>query len=113
LVWYFGKASRQIMTIMIVATSTGPGQRTTTVPMRRQPRVLILRLDSNNPNRLATVMMAGVRVSEAKITTSRPVEQGAPRVLKYGSRVKLRQYIAPDTVRPDARITWAVPPNMV
>ncbi|CAM4476063.1 hypothetical protein MYBA111488_24750 [Mycobacterium basiliense] len=63
-----------------MATRTGPGQRTTMVPMRRQRRVVVLRLGSKIVHRLLMAMTAGARVSEAATTTSSPIEQGAPRV---------------------------------
>ena len=42
-------------------------------------------------------------------TTSMPIASGTPSVWKYGSRVKCRQNVAPAMVRPEPRITWAVP----
>ncbi|GFG66397.1 hypothetical protein MKUB_38870 [Mycobacterium kubicae] len=99
-----------------IATDTariGPGQRTIAVPTRRHPRVRILRLGSNSLKKLPTVRTAGPKVSAAATATSIPTAQGIPIVWKYGSRVKLRQYIAPAIVRPEPRTTCAVPWNMV
>ena len=91
----------------------GPGHRTTAVPIRRQPRVRILRLGSRPPRRLATVMTAGPRVSAAATMTTMPIAIGMPSVWKYGSRVKCRQNVAPAIVRPEPRMTCAVPWNIV
>jgi Tetracyclin repressor-like, C-terminal domain len=41
----------------------GSGQRTTVVPIRRQPRTCISRLGSNGPKRPPTTMTAGTSVS--------------------------------------------------
>ena len=87
----------------------GPGHRTTAVPIRRQPRVCIVRFGSNRPNRLQMVSTAGARVSAAATATSMPIASGMPSVWKYGSRVKCRQNVAPAMVRPEPRMTWAVP----
>ncbi|PQM45924.1 hypothetical protein C1Y40_03915 [Mycobacterium talmoniae] len=101
------------MAIANEAARTGAGQRTIMVATRRQPRVLILRLGSNRPNRPPTAIAAGPSVSATATPTKMPTAQGTPRVWKYGIRVKLRQYVAPAMVRPEPRITWAVPWNMV
>ncbi|CNH12841.1 Uncharacterised protein [Mycobacterium tuberculosis] len=79
------------------------------VPTRRHPRVRIFRFGSNRPNRLPTASTAGPSVSAAKTATSVPTEHGTPRLWKYGSRVKLRQYIAPAMVKPEPNTTCAVP----
>ena len=92
-----------------VAAKIGAGQRTTAVPTRRQPRTLCSRLGSNRPNPLPTAMTAGIRVSATATATSMPIAQGAPTVWKTGNRAKLRQYVRPAMVRPDARTTWATP----
>ncbi|CFE40578.1 Uncharacterised protein [Mycobacterium tuberculosis] len=92
-----------------VAASTGPGQRTIAVPTRRHRRVFIRRLGSNSLKKLPTVSTAGPSVSAAKTATSMPIAMGAPSVSKYGSRAKLRQYMAPAMVKPEPKITWAVP----
>ena len=42
-----------------------------------------------------------------------PSASGTPNVWKYGSRVKLRQNVAPAIVRPEPTMTCAVPPNIV
>ncbi len=42
-----------------------------------------------------------------------PTAHGTPSVWKYGSRQKLRQYIAPAMVNPDPSTTCAVLWNMV
>lgn len=64
------------------ATNTGPGQRTIAVPMRRQPRTLIIRRGSSRPNRVATATMAGVAVSAPAMTTNNPNAEGMPSALK-------------------------------
>ena len=48
-------------------------------------------------------------VSAAMTATSMPMASGMPRVWKYGSRVKCRQKVAPAMVRPEPRMTCAVP----
>ena len=96
----------------IVAARMGPGQRTTAVPTFRQPRMRMVRLGSSRPNRVATVITAGPRVSAANTTTIMPTASGIPSDRKYGSRVKCRQNVAPAIVKPDPRITWTVPWNM-
>ncbi len=98
----------------MVAISTAPGQRTTTAATRRQLRMRMARLGSSTlPNRLATVTMAGPRVSAARTTTTMPNAIGIPRVWKYGRRVKCRHSMAPAMVRPEPSTTWAVPWNML
>ena len=87
----------------------GPGQRTMAVPMRRQPRVRIVRLGSNRPKWRPMISTAGPRVSAATTATSTPMPAGMPRLWKYGSRVKLRQNTAPAIVRPEPKMTCAVP----
>ena len=42
-----------------------------------------------------------------------PTAHGTPKVLKYGIRAKLRQNVAPAIVKPEPRMTWAVPRYMV
>ncbi|SHU65172.1 Uncharacterised protein [Mycobacteroides abscessus subsp. abscessus] len=101
-----------MIAIAMAAARTGPGQRTIVVPILRQLRIRMARLGSNNPKRLPIVMRAGPRVSDTSTPTSRPTEQGTPRVWKYGMRVKLRQYMAPAMVIPDPRMTCAVPWNI-
>ncbi len=91
----------------------GPGQRTTAVPIRRQPAVFILRFGSKTPKRLPMVRIAGAMVNAATTATSMPTARGTPRLWKYGSRVKCRQNVAPAIVRPEPRITCAVPWYMV
>ena len=93
----------------MVAIRMGPGQRTMAVPTRRQPRTENLRFGSNRPNRLPAVSTAGTRVSATATATSTPTEQGMARVLKIGSRVKVRQNNAPAMVTPEARTTFATP----
>ena len=83
----------------------GAGQRTTAVPTRRHPRTDIVRLGSRRPKRLATVRTAGTSVSATATATSMPTAHGAPMVWKIGNRVKLRQYVAPAIVKPEAKIT--------
>ncbi|CKW33565.1 Uncharacterised protein [Mycobacterium tuberculosis] len=65
-----------------MAAKTGPGHRTTTVPIRRQRRFVVARLGSNSPNRLATAMIAGASVRDANITVTKPIAHGDARVLK-------------------------------
>ena len=91
------------------ATRIGPGHRTTAVPIRRQPRVFIVRLGSNRPKWLPMVSSAGAMVNAATTATIMPIASGRPRLWKYGSRVKCRQNVAPAIVRPEPRITCAVP----
>ena len=45
------------------------------------------------------------RPSPPATATSMPRAQGAPMVLNIGNRVKLRQYVAPAMVKPDAKTT--------
>ena len=59
--------------------------------------------------RLPKANTAGPSVSAAITATSVPTAHGTPRLWKYGSRVKLRQYIAPAMVSPEPSTTWAVP----
>ena len=92
-----------------LTTRTGPGHRTTAVPMRRQVRVRIERRGSSSPNSDATVSTAGASVSAATSATATPMAAGGPMLWKYGNRVKLRHDTAPTTVRPEPRITCAVP----
>ncbi len=80
---------------------------------RRQYRIRMARLGSSSPNRLATVMMAGPRVSATSTATTIPAASGTPSVWNQGSRVKVRQNVAPAIVMPEASTTWAVPRNMV
>ena len=91
----------------------GSGQRTTAVPTRRQPRTLSNRLGSNTPKRLPTVNTAGPNVSATATATSIPTAHGMPMVWKYGIRAKLRQNVAPAIVKPEPRMTCAVPRYMV
>ncbi|SKU31132.1 Uncharacterised protein [Mycobacteroides abscessus subsp. abscessus] len=56
----------------------GPGQRTMAVPMRRHTRVLIARLGSKKPKKLATVSTAGASVSAAATAVSMPTTPGMP-----------------------------------
>ena len=77
-----GTTSKPTRAISNDATKTGPGQRTVAVPMRRHPRVLIIRFGSSRPNRLATATTAGATVSAPAITTSNPNAEGMPRALK-------------------------------
>ena len=55
------------------------------------------------------VRIAGAIVSAATTAISMPIASGMPRLWKYGSRVKCRQKVAPAMVRPEPRITCAVP----
>ena len=64
------------------ASSTGPGQRTSMVPILRQNRIRIGRLGSNSPNRLAMVITAGPRVNATATATTMPTAQGTPSVWK-------------------------------
>ncbi|CDO09040.1 hypothetical protein BN977_03860 [Mycolicibacterium cosmeticum] len=67
----------------MVATSTGPGQRTMSAPILRQPRVRIARLGSSVlPKRDATVTTAGPSVRAAKTATIMPMASGIPRETK-------------------------------
>ena len=93
----------------MVDTRIAPGHRTTAAPILRQPRSCILRFGSKSPNRLQMVSSAGAMVSAAMTATSMPMASGMPRVWKYGSRVKCRQKVAPAMVRPEPRMTCAVP----
>ena len=98
----------------MVASSTGPGHRTMTAPILRQPRMRMARLGSSIlPNRLATVMSAGPSVSATTTAMVMPTASGMPRVWKYGSRVNDRQNVAPAIVIPEPSTTWAVPWNIV
>ena len=98
----------------MVATRTGPGQRTMTAPILRQPRVRMVRLGSSVlPNLLATEMTAGPNVRAASTATTMPMDSGIPSDTKYGSLVKCRQNVAPAMVRPEPSATCAVPWNMV
>ena len=86
------------------AANTGPGQRTVAVPMRRQPWTLAARFGSSRPNRLATATTAGAAVSAPATTTSSPKADGMPSALKYDSRAKWRQKVAPAIVRPEPKM---------
>ena len=72
----------------IVANRIGPGHRTIAVPIRRQPRLAVLRLGSSSPNRPAITITAGASVNEATNETRTPSAAGTPRLWKYGLRVK-------------------------
>jgi hypothetical protein len=96
----------------IVAIRIGPGHRTIAVPIRRQPRLAVLRLGSSSPKRLPMTSTAGASVSDAASATSTPIAAGIPRLWKYGSRVKYRQATAPAMVSPEPRMTCAVPRYM-
>ena len=97
----------------MLATRMAPGQRTVAAPTLRHPRTRMSRLGSSRPKRLATVTTDGPNVIATKISTSMPSASGTPNVWKYGSRVKLRQNVAPAIVRPEPTMTCAVPPNIV
>ena len=58
-------------------------------------------------------MTAVISMTPASTTTTMPIASGTPRVWKYGSRVKLRQNVAPAMVRPEPSTTCAVPWNIV
>src|ERR1700752_5499589 len=97
-----------IRTTTELATRIGGGHRPPGVPPRRHsPPPLAARLASNRPNRLPTKRTAGPSVIAAATKTSIPIATGAPIVVKYGSRAKLRQYVAPAIVRPGPTITGA------
>ena len=49
----------------IVANRIGPGHRTIAVPIRRQPRLAVLRFGSSSPNLLAITITAGASVNDA------------------------------------------------
>ena len=84
-----GRAVRPA-TARIVATRIGPGHRTTTTPIRRQPRELIARFGSNRPNRLPMTITAGPSVSAAMTATRMPTAHGTAIVWNHGSRVNLQ-----------------------
>ena len=86
------------------AANIGPGQRTVAVPMRRHPRVLIIRLGSSRPNRVPTTTTAGAAVSAPATTTSSPKADGMPSALKYDRRAKWRQKVAPAIVSPEPKM---------
>src|ERR1700739_4403668 len=94
-----------ISTTMALATRIGAGQRTTAVATRRHTRPRAARLDSKRPKRLPTKRTAGPSVTAAATKTSIPIATGAPIVVKYGRRAKLRQDVAPAIVRPEPKIT--------
>jgi hypothetical protein len=71
-----------------VAIRIGPGHRTIAVPIRRQPRLAVLRLGSSSPKRLPITSTAGASVNEAISATNTPIAAGIPRLWKYGRRVK-------------------------
>ncbi len=63
----------------MVATRTGPGQRTMTAPILRHPRVRMVRLGSRIlRNRVATEMTAGPRVNATRTATAMPIDSGMP-----------------------------------
>src|SRR3954466_3128666 len=105
-------ATMPISTMNRLATNTGAGQRTTAVPTLRQNRLWGGRLDSYRPARLPRYNTAGPSVTAMATTTTMPIATGAPMVAKYGSRVKLRQYVAPAIVRPDPTMTGATDVNV-
>src|SRR5262245_10205432 len=92
-----------------VATMIGFGQRTTTVPTLRQPRVDSSRLGSSSPNRDPTTSIAGARVSAAATTTNSEIAQGSAILVKYGSVVNDRHIHAPAIVNPEPRMTCQTP----
>src|ERR1700738_4966928 len=96
-----------ISTTNRLATKIGAGQRTTAIPTRRQNLLVGGLFDWNNPTRLPRNRTAGPSVTADATTTIMPIATGAPMVLKYGSRAKLRQYVAPAIVRPEPTMTGA------
>ena len=57
--------------------------------------------------------MAGPSVTAIATTTIMPIATGSPMVVKYGSRAKLRQYVAPAIVRPEPTMTGATDRKVV
>src|ERR1700740_2383971 len=102
-----------IRTTTELAARIGAGQRTTAGPTRRHSRPRAARLASKRPNRLPRKRTAGPSVIADATMTSMPIAPGAPIVEKYGSRAKLRQYVAPAIVRPEPRITGATDRKVV
>ncbi|SIK46081.1 Uncharacterised protein [Mycobacteroides abscessus subsp. abscessus] len=101
-----------MMAMAIDAARMGPGQRVMAAPMRRQVRMRMARLGSNNPNLLPMVISEGPTVRATATAVSTATAQGTPNVWKYGMRVKLRQYMAPAIVDPVPKMTCAVPWNI-
>lgn len=70
------------MTIMLLATKIGTGQRTTLAPMRRYNCAFAFAFGSNSPNKLPTVSTAGTRVRAAAMVSTMAMATAGPMVWK-------------------------------
>jgi hypothetical protein len=92
-----------------LATITGPGQRATITPMRRQRRAITERRGSNMPRRPANAVNAGVSVSAADMPTKTPIAHGIPVLRNIPTLARLKHANAVAMVSADPITTGATP----
>jgi hypothetical protein len=93
----------------LLATSTGPGQRATTTPSRRQRRLIAEGRGSSMPRRLAKPINAGVSVSAASMATKTPMAQGIPVLRNIATCASLKHANAVAMVSAEPMTTGATP----
>jgi hypothetical protein len=92
-----------------LATITGPGQRATTTPTRRQRRPIADRRGSSNPRLLAKPINAGVSVRAADMPTKTPIAQGIPVLRNMPTGARLKHANAAAIVSAEPMTTGATP----